>query len=126
MWVLPQTISSGGTAYIYSRRDPICSENFSVYTCRVRRYGHWPTATFVVWKLVDPSHRNGFILWQVLGIVDLIMVVSVGTTAVLLDPHGASMVAMTVFPLSVVPSFVVPPLVIRRVLWYTTRRLGTA
>ena len=87
MWVLPQTISSGGTAYIYSRRDPICSENFSVYTCRVRRHGHWPTATFVVWKLVDPSHRNGFILCQVLGIVDLIMVVSLGTTARLLDPQ---------------------------------------
>jgi hypothetical protein len=66
------------------------------------------TAAFVAWKLADPSHRNSFILWQVLGIADLIMAVSLGTTARLLDPHGASMVAITVLPLSIVPTFLVP------------------
>src|SRR5260370_39723006 len=66
------------------------------------------TAGFVAWKLADPAHRNSFILWQVLGIADLIMAVSLGTTARLLDPHGASTVAMTVLPLSIVPTFLVP------------------
>ena len=32
-------------------------------------------------ELADPSHRNSFILWHVLEIVDLIMVVCLGTTA---------------------------------------------
>ncbi len=66
------------------------------------------TASVVALKLVDPSHRNGFILWQVLGIVDLVTAVSLGTTARLLTPHGPSMVAMTVLPLSLVPTFLVP------------------
>jgi hypothetical protein len=123
---LPQTISSGGTAYITRREIRFIARTSGYIPAGYGDMAIGYTATFVVWKLADPGHRNSFIIWQVLGIVDLIMVVSVGTTAVLLDPHGASMVAMTVFPLSVVPSFVVPPLVIRRVLWYTTRRLGTA
>src|SRR6266852_9464516 len=39
------------------------------------------TAALVSWKLADPSHRSGFIFWQVLGVADLIMAVSLGTTA---------------------------------------------
>ena len=66
------------------------------------------TATLAAWKLADPSHRNSFILWQVLGITDLVTAVSVGTTAGLLSPHSPSMVAMTVLPLSLVPTFLVP------------------
>src|SRR5229473_3090884 len=74
------------------------------------------TASFVAWKLADPGHRNSFILWQVLGIVDLVMAVSLGTTARLIDPQGASMVAMTVLPLSLVPTFLVPLFVIFHVI----------
>jgi hypothetical protein len=74
------------------------------------------TATFVAWKVADPSHRNSFIFWQMLGIADLIMAVSVGTTARLLDPHGASMVAVTVLPLSIVPTFLVPLFVMFHVI----------
>ena len=66
------------------------------------------TATLAAWKLADPSHRNSFILWQALGITDLVTAVSVGTTAPLLSPHSPSMVAMTVLPLSLVPTFLVP------------------
>jgi hypothetical protein len=39
-----------------------------------------------------------------------------GTTARLLDPHGASMVAMTVLPLSMVPTFLVPLFVMFHVI----------
>jgi hypothetical protein len=66
------------------------------------------TAAFVAWQLAEPRHRNSFIAWQLLGIVDLVVAVSTGTTAWLLDPHGASMLAMTVLPLSLVPTFLVP------------------
>jgi len=66
------------------------------------------TATFAAWKLAGTSHRNSFILWQVLGIVDLVTAVSLGTTARLLDPHGPSMVTMTMLPLSLIPTFLVP------------------
>jgi hypothetical protein len=66
------------------------------------------TAGFAAWRLAEPAHRNSFIFWQLLGIADLIIAVSLGTTAGLLVPHGPSMVAMTVLPLSLIPTFFVP------------------
>lgn len=66
------------------------------------------TAGFAAWKLAEPAHRNGFIFWQALGILDLVTAVSLGTTARFLDPHGPSMLAMTVLPLSLIPTFLVP------------------
>jgi hypothetical protein len=66
------------------------------------------TAGFAAWKLAEPAHRNGFIFWQALGILDLISAVGLGTTAGLIDPRGPSMGAMTVLPLSLIPTFFVP------------------
>jgi hypothetical protein len=66
------------------------------------------TATLAAWQLTSPSHRNSFILWQALGITDLVIAVSLGTTARLLDPSGPSMLPLTVLPLSLVPTFLVP------------------
>jgi hypothetical protein len=66
------------------------------------------TAGFAAWKLAEPAHRGSFLFWQAIGILDLISAVSLGTTARLLDPHGPSMVAMTVLPLSLIPTFLVP------------------
>jgi hypothetical protein len=66
------------------------------------------TASFVAWKLANPSHRGSFILWQVLGIADLVNAVGLGTTARLISPLGTPMVAMTVLPLSLIPTFLVP------------------
>ena len=74
------------------------------------------TATLVAWKLADPSHRNSFIFWQVLGITDLVLAVSLGTTARLLDPQGPSMLPLTVLPLSLVPTFLVPLFMIFHVI----------
>ena len=74
------------------------------------------TATFAALKLAKPSRRNSFILWQVLGITDLVMAVSLGTTARLLSPHAPSTAAMTVLPLSLVPTFIVPLLLIFHVI----------
>ncbi len=66
------------------------------------------TATYAALKLAMPAHRTSFILWQSLGILDLVLAVSLGTTARLISPQGPSMVAMTVLPLSLVPTFLVP------------------
>jgi hypothetical protein len=74
------------------------------------------TATLVAWQLANPGHRNSFIFWQALGITDLIMAVSLGTTARLLSPQGASMVPLTVLPLSLVPTFLAPLFVIFHVI----------
>ena len=74
------------------------------------------TATLVAWQLASPSHRNSFILWQVLGIADLVNAVSLGTTARLLDPSGPSMLPLTVLPLSLVPTFLVPLFMIFHVI----------
>jgi hypothetical protein len=66
------------------------------------------TAAFVAWKLADSRHRNLFMLWQVLGIADLVNAVALGTTAGFLNPQGPSTSAMTVLPLSLIPTFLVP------------------
>jgi hypothetical protein len=73
------------------------------------------TATIVAWKLANPSHRRAFIFWQALGITDLVLAVGLGTTARLLDPE-ASMAAMTVLPLSLIPTFFVPLLLMLHVI----------
>jgi hypothetical protein len=84
------------------------------------------TATLVAWKLANPLHRNGFILWQVLGIADLVNAVSLGTTAVLLSPHSTPMVAMTVLPLSLVPTFLVPLFLILHLICIAQARSWSA
>jgi hypothetical protein len=66
------------------------------------------TATFVAWKIAEPGHRQRFIVWQALGIVDLATAVTLGATAGLIHPQGVPMALMTVLPLSLIPTFLVP------------------
>jgi hypothetical protein len=84
------------------------------------------TAGFAAWKLAEPAYRGGFIFWQALGILDLVTAVSLGTTARLLDPHGASMAAMTVLPLSLIPTFFVPLFVMLHVICIAQARAWRA
>jgi hypothetical protein len=65
------------------------------------------TAALVAWQLVERRQCSAFIAWPLLGITDLVVAVSLETTAGPLQPHGASMVAMTVLPLSLVATFLV-------------------
>jgi len=74
------------------------------------------TATFAAWKLAHPGRRGSFILWQFLGIADLVTAVALGTTAGLLSPDGPSMLPMTVLPLSLIPTFFVPLLLILHII----------
>jgi hypothetical protein len=84
------------------------------------------TAGFAAWKLAEPAYRGGFIFWQALGILDLVTAVSLGTTARLLDPRGASMAAMTVLPLSLIPTFFVPLFVMLHVICIAQARAWRA
>lgn len=66
------------------------------------------TAGFVAWKLATPGHRASFIGWQLLGLLDLVTAVGLGTTARLINASGPTMFPMTVLPLSLIPTFLVP------------------
>ncbi len=70
------------------------------------------TATLAAWKLADGEHRGAFLLWQALGMADLVIAVGLGTTAPWLSPQSTPMTPMTVLPLSLVPTFFVPLLFI--------------
>jgi hypothetical protein len=66
------------------------------------------TAPFAALWLANPAHRKGFIFWQLLGIADLVNALAMGTLAGVIDPHGISTAAMTVLPMSYIPTFAVP------------------
>jgi hypothetical protein len=66
------------------------------------------TASLVAWQLGTPRYRNAFVVWQFLGIADLLVAVGTGTLSRVLQPNGISMMPMTVLPLSLVPTFLVP------------------
>jgi hypothetical protein len=66
------------------------------------------TAPLVALKLADPNHRKSFIFWQLLGIADLVNAVGMGVATQFINPHGISTSAMTVLPMSMIPTFGVP------------------
>lgn len=74
------------------------------------------TAAFVATRLASPEHRRRFIPWQVLGISDLVIALTLGTTATWINPHGIATSAMTVLPLSLIQTFAVPLLLVLHVI----------
>jgi hypothetical protein len=66
------------------------------------------TAVFAGLKLASPDHRGSFIVWQLLGIADLVNAIAMGTLAHVIDPRGIQTDAMTVLPMSLIPTFGVP------------------
>jgi hypothetical protein len=66
------------------------------------------TAPFVAMKLTNAPHRKSFIFWQLLGITDLVTAVGLGVAYRLLNPHATAADAMTVLPMSLIPTFAVP------------------
>ena len=66
------------------------------------------TAPLVALNLAGPRHRASFIAWQLLGMADLVTAVTMGTLASFIDPHGIPTSAMTVLPMSLIPTFGVP------------------
>ena len=87
---------------------------------------------FAALRLANPAHRKGFILWQVLGITDLVNALAMGTLAGVIDPHGVPTGAMTVLPMSYIPTFAVPLFLILHIIciaqarrWPATRFAAT-
>lgn len=74
------------------------------------------TAPFVALRLANPRHRRSFIVWQVLGILDLVLAIAFGTTARLIEPHSIATSAMTILPMSLIPTFAVPLLLILHII----------
>jgi hypothetical protein len=66
------------------------------------------TAPFVALKFANSQHRTSFIVWQFLGIADLVNAVGTGIASRLINPYGISASAMTVLPMSIIPTFAVP------------------
>jgi hypothetical protein len=67
-------------------------------------------------KLANSDHRKSFVLWQALGILDLVAAIALGTTASLINPLGIPTLPLTVLPLSLIPTFVVPLLLILHII----------
>jgi hypothetical protein len=80
------------------------------------------TALIVAMKMANPSHRMSFIVWQVLGITDLVLAIGFGAAAQFIAPqgftssNGITTAPMTVLPLSLIPTFAVPLLFILHVI----------
>jgi hypothetical protein len=66
------------------------------------------TAPVAALWLARPERRGLFILWQALGMIDLVTAVSSATTAAITRPGGIGPDAMAVLPLSLIPTFGVP------------------
>jgi len=98
------------------------------------------TAPFVALYLArNADRRKSFIAWQVLGMADLVTAVTLG---VLSSPppvgilgHGITTEAMTVLPLSMIPTFAVPLLFILHIItiaqavggqWYVDGEISRA
>lgn len=74
------------------------------------------TAFLVALNLANPEHRGSFILWQLLGIADLVNAVLLGTLSHIVDPHGIPTTPMTVLPMSLIPTFGVPLLLMLHII----------
>jgi hypothetical protein len=74
------------------------------------------TASYAALKLANPNHRSSFIRWHALGILDLVVALTLGATASLIYPQGVPTTPLTVLPLSLIPTFVVPLLLILHVI----------
>jgi hypothetical protein len=66
------------------------------------------TAPLVAMRVNMRAGRSRFIIWHILGIVDLTLAMILGPIAALISPHAITTSAMTVLPLSVIPTFAVP------------------
>jgi hypothetical protein len=66
------------------------------------------TAWLAATRLAKPASRALFIVWQALGILDLVSAVALGVTAGIFLTSGPTMYLMTVLPLSLIPTFFVP------------------
>jgi hypothetical protein len=73
------------------------------------------TAYLAATRLI-PNHRRAFIAWQLLGVLDLAVALSMAAIASLLHPGGVTTAPMTELPLSLIPAFGVPLFLILHII----------
>lgn len=66
------------------------------------------TAPLAATQLMSFNRRTGFVVWQLLGILDLVMALALGVWAGMTITQGPGTALMAVLPLSLLPTFVVP------------------
>ena len=74
------------------------------------------TAPFIALRLTGAGHRKAFLRWQALGILDLVVAISMGGLTSFLAPAGIQPFPMAVLPLSLIPTFAVPLLLILHII----------
>jgi hypothetical protein len=74
------------------------------------------TAPLVATRLVSFGRRGSFILWQIAGIFDLVMAIALGALNSILGTHGVTTAVMAGLPLSLIPTFAVPLLIMLHVI----------
>ncbi len=74
------------------------------------------TAPIIALRLTGASYRKAFLRWQMLGILDLVVAISMGGLTSFLAPAGSRPFPMAVLPLSLVPTFAVPLLLILHII----------
>jgi hypothetical protein len=74
------------------------------------------TAPLVAMGLVSFNRRGSFILWQIVGMFDLVLAVTMGAAASILWPHGVNTAVMAALPLSLIPTFAVPLLLMLHII----------
>jgi hypothetical protein len=74
------------------------------------------TAPLAAIKFANFSRRRAFVFWQILGILDLVTALTMGTTARLISPHEVAPSLMTVLPMSLIPTFGVPLFIMLHVI----------
>ncbi len=96
------------------------------------------TAPFVALYLTrEAGRKKSFIAWQLFGILDLVVAVSMGVlaspTPVGMFARGITTDVMTTLPLSLIPTFAVPLLMVLHIIsiaqaarWQTQRGIETA
>jgi len=74
------------------------------------------TALPVAGPLAAQRRRTGFIRWNLLGIADLVTALSLGAGSSILATHATSVQAMTMLPMSFIPTFGVPMFLILHII----------
>lgn len=74
------------------------------------------TAPFAAKSLAPPSRRVGFIVWQLFGVLDLVLALTFAVTSRFITPSAPSIAPMSLLPLSLVPTFGVPFLLILHII----------
>jgi hypothetical protein len=74
------------------------------------------TAPLAATWLMSFRHRGAFLFWQVAGIFDLVLAVALGSVSSILGVQGANTSIMAVLPLSLIPTFAVPLLLMLHII----------